>query len=71
LEPGFWQLAHKAKAYDALLAKKAEMKPKAELPKVSEPAASNPTPRAEVKRADARKNYKARPSLDTLSKLID
>jgi hypothetical protein len=71
LEPGFWQLAHKAKAYDALLAKKAEMKPKAELPKVSKPAASNPVPRAETKRADAFKNYKARPSLDTLSKLID
>jgi hypothetical protein len=57
LEPGFWQLAHKAKAYDALLAKKAEMKPKAELPKVTDRLASNPTPRAEVKRTDARKAF--------------
>lgn len=71
LEPGFWQTVHKAKAYDALLAKTAEMKPRAELPKVTRPAASNPTPRAEAKRADARKAYQARPSLDTLSKLID
>jgi small-conductance mechanosensitive channel len=71
LEPGFWQLAHKAKAYDALLAKKAEMKPKTELPKVATPKASNPTPRAEAKRADAFKAYRANPSLDALSKLID
>lgn len=71
LEPGFWQLAHKAKAYDALLAKKAEMKPKSELPKVSKPSASNPTPRAEAKRTEARKAFQARPSLDTLSKLVD
>jgi hypothetical protein len=71
LEPGFWQAINKAKAYDALLAKKAEMKPKAELSKVSKPSASNPTPRAEARKAEAFKSYKARPSLDTLSKLID
>ena len=71
LEPGFWQLAHKAKAYDALLAKKAAMKPKAELPKVSRPSASNPTPRAEARKVEARKAYNARPSLDTLSRLVD
>ena len=71
LEPGFWQLAHKAKAYDALLAKKAEMKPKAELSKVSKPSASNPTPRAEARKAEAFKSYRAKPSLESLSKLID
>jgi hypothetical protein len=71
LEPGFWQLAHKAKAYDALLAKKAEMKPKAELSKVSKPSASNPTPRAEARKAEAFKTYRAKPSLESLSKLID
>jgi chromosome segregation ATPase len=71
LEPGFWQLAQKAQAYDALLAKKAEMKPKSELPKVAKVTASNPTPRAEARKADAFKNFKARPSLDTLSKLVD
>jgi small-conductance mechanosensitive channel len=71
LSPGFWQLAHKAKAYDALLAKKAEMKPKAELSKVSKPSASNPTPRAEARKAEAFKSYRAKPSLDSLSKLVD
>jgi hypothetical protein len=47
------------------------MKPKAELSKVSKPSASNPTPRAEARKADAFKNYRAKPSLESLSKLID
>ena len=71
LEPGFWQAINKAKAYDALLAKKAEMKPKAELSKVSKPSASNPTPRAEARKAEAFNSYRAKPSLESLSKLID
>ena len=71
LEPGFWQLAHKAKAYDVLLAKKAEMKPKAELQKVSRPTGSNPTPRAEARKAEAFKSFRAKPSLDSLASLID
>jgi hypothetical protein len=70
LEPGLWQLAQKAKAYDALIAKKAELKPKTELSKVSKPTASNPTPRAQVRKTDALKAYAARPSLDTLAGLI-
>jgi hypothetical protein len=71
LEPGFWQLIHRAKQYDALMEQKKTLKPKSELPKVSKPAASNPTPRAEVRKTEAFKNYRAKPSLDSLSKLVD
>jgi len=71
LEPGFWQLAHKAKAYDALQEQKKTLKPKTELPKVSKPSASNPTPQAQVRKTEAMKNFRAKPSVDSLSKLVD
>jgi hypothetical protein len=71
LEPGFWQLAHKAKAYDALVAEKAKLKPKATLPKVQKPSAANHPNRSDVKRADAEKRYRSNPSLDTLSSFIE
>jgi hypothetical protein len=72
LEPGFWQMAHEAKAYRALQAQKATLKPKAELPKVNAPRASNPTQKADARKADAMKALRAKPnSLDALSRLVD
>lgn len=68
-EPGFWQLAHKAKAYDELLAKREQMKPVAKLPKVAKPGNSN-QPVHLAKRQEAMKRYKASPSVSTLADLL-
>jgi hypothetical protein len=68
LEPGFWQMAHKAKAYDALMAEKAKLKPVKELPKVNKPRGNNPPPQS-VKRQEAIKAHQARPTLDSLAGL--
>lgn len=71
LEPGFWQLAQKAKAYDALQAEKAKLKPTAQLAKVSKPSASNPSNRAAIKRAEAEKRFAANPtSINALADLV-
>ncbi len=69
LEPGFWQLADKAKKYDALQAEKAKLKPAAALKKVAKPQATNLTPNA-AKDASWRR-HKAKPSIDSLSALMD
>lgn len=71
LEPGFWQLVHRAKQYDALMEQKKTLKPKAELPKVSKPTASNPTPSAQLRKSEAMKAFKAKPTVDSLSRLLD
>lgn len=70
LQKGFWELAHKAKAYDALLAKKAEQKPVSKLQKVTSPKAAN-QPSQLAQRQVAMKRHKARPSLATLGALMD
>lgn len=68
VEKGLWEIAHKAREYDRLMAQKATLKPKAELPKVNKPAANhNPT---NVRQQEAFKRFKAKPSLDTLADLI-
>jgi small-conductance mechanosensitive channel len=69
LEPGFWQLAHKAKAYDALLAAKAKLKPVAQLPKVLKPSATNQPPQL-ARRQEAMKRHKSAPSLQSLADLL-
>ena len=69
VQEGFWRLIHKAKAYDALLAKKAEMKPVSQLPKVAKPGNNNQPPQL-AKRQDAMKRYKAAPSISTLADLL-
>lgn len=69
LEPGFWQLVHKAKAYDALQAEKAKLKPVSQLPKVHKPS-GNPQPPQLAQRQEAIKRHKARPSIDTLADLL-
>jgi hypothetical protein len=68
VERGLWEIAHKAREYDRLMAQKATLKPKAELPKVNKPAANhNPT---NVRQQEAFKRFKSKPSLDTLADLI-
>lgn len=71
VEKGFWEVLHKAKAYDELQARKATLKPRAELPKVSKPKASNQTPRGIVAKQAAEKAFHAKPSINTLANLLD
>lgn len=71
LTPGFWQLVQKAKSYDTIQEQKAKLKPTSTLPKVHKPSAANQPNRSDVKRQDAEKRYHAKPSLDTLSSLIE
>jgi hypothetical protein len=70
VQKGLWELAHKAKAYDAIQAKKAELKPVAQLAKVQKPSASNQPNRSQQAKADAFKRHAAKPSLDSLAALI-
>lgn len=70
LEKGFWELAHKAKAYDELMEKKAQLKPVSKLPKVAPPATRTQPPQL-AKRQAAHKQYREKPSLQTLADLID
>lgn len=70
VQKGLWELAHKAKAYDAIVAKKAELKPKAQLAKVQKPLSGNQPNRNQQGRESAEKAYKANPTLDNLAKLL-
>lgn len=71
VKKGLWILANKAKAYDALQAEKAKLKPKNELKKVQKPSQAQTPNRAAVRQADALKRYKAKPSISTLADLMD
>lgn len=69
---GLWEMAHKARAYDALQAEKAKLKPVAKLAKVQKPSAANhPPKRGEAQRKDAEKRYYANPSLNSLAALVE
>lgn len=68
---GLWELAHKAKAFDALQAEKAKLKPKAELKKVVKPSQGHTPNRAEAKHGEALKRFHTKPSLNTLADLMD
>jgi len=70
LEKGFWELTHKAKAYDELMEKKAQMKPVSKLPKVAAPSNRAQPPQL-AKHQAAHKAYRAKPSLNALADLID
>lgn len=70
VQKGLWELAHKAKAYDALQEQKSKLKPIAQLAKVQKPKASNQPNREQVKKANAQSRYKANPSLQTLADLL-
>lgn len=69
LEPGFWQLVHKAQAFDAIQAKKAEMKPKEQLAKVAKPSAQNQTAKA-TERSKRAAAFDKNPSVDALADLL-
>lgn len=69
LSPGFWQLAQKAKAYDAIQAKKAEMKPTEKLAKVIKPSTANQSGKA-TERAKRDAAFYKNPSVDTLADAI-
>jgi hypothetical protein len=69
LSPGFWQMAQKAKAYDAIQSKKAEMKPTQKLAKVAKPTAVNTTGKA-AERAKREAAFNKNPSVDALADLI-
>lgn len=71
VQKGFWELAHKAKAYDELQARKAELKPREQLTKVQKPSSGNQPNRVTQKREKAEQRYKASPSLNTLADLIE
>jgi hypothetical protein len=67
---GLWEIANKAKAYDAIVAKKAELKPVSQLAKVQKPSASNQPNRAAQGKTEALKRYAEKPTLDNLAKLL-
>lgn len=69
LLPGFWQLAHKAKAFDAIQAKKAEMKPTQKLAKVAKPTAVNTSGKV-ADRAKREAAFQKNPSVDALAALL-
>lgn len=69
LSPGFWQLAQKAKAYDAIQAKKAEMKPTQKLAKVAKPTAVNTSGKV-AERAKREAMFNKNPSVDALADLL-
>ena len=69
LSPGFWQLAHKAKAFDAIQAKKAEMKPTQKLARVAKPTAVNTSGKV-AERAKREAAFNKNPSVDALADLL-
>lgn len=69
VQKGIWELAHKAKAYDALMAEKAKLKPKSELQKVHKPSGNNQPPQL-ARRQEAVKRHKANPTIQSLADLI-
>lgn len=70
LQKGFWELADKAKRYDALLEKKASMKPVSQLARVTPPQARNSQPPQLAKRQEAMKRHNSAPSIQTLADLL-
>jgi len=69
VQKGVWELAHKAKAYDAIQAKKAEMKPKEKLARVAKPSAVN-TSASATARAKREAAFDKNPSVDALANLF-
>lgn len=70
VQKGLWEIAHKAREYDRIIAKRAELKPaKASLPRVIKPS-SNPVP-ANARHTEAMKRHRAQPSLKTLAEMFE
>lgn len=70
LEKGFWEMAHKAKAYDELQEKKAQIKPVSQPANKVAPAQAKNQPSQLAKRQDAMKRHRANPSIKTLADLL-
>lgn len=71
LEPGFWQMAVKAKAFDDLQQKKVQSKPAAKPgAKVAAPNAANPVNAAQSAHKAKLERYKSAPSLESLGALM-
>jgi len=68
VQKGLWEIAHKAREYDKLIAEKAKLTPKANLPKVNKPSAN--TQPANVRQQEAFKRFNKKPSLETLADLL-
>jgi hypothetical protein len=69
LIPGFWQMAQKAKSFDAIQERKAQMKPVQKLAKVAKPAASNTNGKV-AERAKREAAFNKNPSVDALAELL-
>lgn len=69
VESGLWLMAHKAKAFDALQAEKAKLKPVNQLTKVHKPSGQNQPPQL-ARRQEAMKAHRAKPSVDSLAALL-
>jgi hypothetical protein len=70
LEKGFWEMAHKAKAYDELQEKKAQIKPVSQPANKVAPAQAKNQPSQLAKRQEAYKRHRAKPSISTLADLL-
>jgi hypothetical protein len=70
VQKGLWELAAKAKAYDALQAKTATLKPVAQLAKVQKPAAANQPNKVQINKVEAFKRHATKPTLDSLAALL-
>jgi len=68
-QAGFWQLAHKARAYDAIQSRKAEMKPVKQLAKVNKPAAANTTGK-QAERSKREAEFNKNPSVANLARIL-
>lgn len=62
LTTGFWQLAHKAREYDRLMAEKSKIKPVQSMPKVAKPGASNPISKPAAQKARKLETLARRPN---------
>ena len=69
VESGLWLMAHKAKAFDALQAEKAKLKPVNQLTKVHKPSGQNQPPQL-ARRQEAMKAHRAKPSVESLANLL-
>lgn len=69
VQKGLWEVLHKAKAYDALLVKKAEMKPVTKLARVVPPSSANPVGKAAA-RAKREAEFDKNPSVDSLAAIF-
>lgn len=69
VQSGIWKMAHKAKAYDDLLAKKDAIKPVVKAHKAAAPTSTN-IPQSSVQQKEAWQRHRAAPSVKSLADLL-